>query len=269
MVDPRIYTEYYNSVKACSQAAQRDFMKVWALLDFDDLETAKLILLDLLPGLVEKYGDAAAEAAAEMYEAVCLAETGKRTTAELAKASQKKVRKSVHYASTLMAAGAFDKAFGVLRSALDYHVKKPARDTVERNAKRDGIRWARVPQGTSTCAWCIMLASRGFVYHDEDLAKESHGYHEGCDCLPVPSTKKNTVCPGYEAEDRARYLSIYKDARKKVEGSPEWIAFGQQQLYEEQTKLLVNQIRLDIYPERKDAINAQRRQRYAEQKKQK
>lgn len=212
MVDPRIYTEYYRSVKACSQAAQRDFMKIWALLDFEDLETSKMLLLDLLPGMVAKYGDAAAEAAAEMYEAVCLAETGKATTAELAKASEKKVRNSVYYASSLMAKGEHDRAFGVLRAALDYHVKRPARKTVENNARRDGARWARVPQGAETCEFCVMLASRGFVYHTEETAGSGHGYHTDCDCLPVPSFNADTVVPDYDPD---YYFQLYQQMEDK------------------------------------------------------
>lgn len=212
MVDPRVYTEYYKAVKACSQAAQRDFAKIWALLDFDDLDASKLMLLDLLPGMVDKYGDAAAEAAAEMYEAVCLAETGKYTTAELAKADQRKVRRSVYYAAALMAKGEHQRAFAALRRALDYHVKNPARKTIENNARRDGARWARVPQGAETCEFCTMLASRGFVYHSEDTAKGDHGYHTDCDCLPVPSFNADTVVPDYDPE---YYFQLYQQVEDK------------------------------------------------------
>lgn len=212
MVDPRTYTEYYNSVKACSQAAQRDFAKIWAILDFEDLQGSKMLLLNLLPGMVEKYGDAAAEAAAEMYEAVCLAETGKYTIAELSKVDQQKVRNSVYFASSLIAKGEHGKAFSALRKAMDYHVKYPARKTIENNARRDGARWARVPQGAETCEFCTMLASRGFVYHTEETAGGGHGYHTDCDCLPVPSFKADTVVPDYDPE---YYFQRYQQMEDK------------------------------------------------------
>lgn len=212
MVDPRVYTEYYRSVKACSQAAQRDFMKIWTLLDFNDLEFSKMMLLDLLPGMVDKYGSAAAEAAAEMYEAVCLAELGKYVEAELSGADQRKVRNAVYYASSLMAKGEHQKAFATLRKALDYHVKNPARKTVEKNARRDGARWARVPQGAETCEFCTMLASRGFVYYSEETAGGDHGYHTDCDCLPVPSFKAETVVPDYDPE---YYFQLYQQMEDK------------------------------------------------------
>lgn len=212
MVDPSIYTDYYKSVKSCSQAAQREFSKIWAILDFGDLGWSRTLLLELLPGVVSKYGDAAATAAAEMYEAVCLAETGKAVVAELAEPSVKKIRRSVQYASSIMAKGDFQKAFSELRKAVDYYVKDPARMTVENSAKRDGARWARVPTGPETCEFCVMLASRGFVYHSETTAKGKHGYHTDCDCMPVPSFKADTVVPDYDPD---HYYQMYRQMEDK------------------------------------------------------
>lgn len=49
------------------------------------------------------------------------------------------------------------------------------------------IRWARVPQGQETCDFCLMLASRGFVYVSEESAQGWDGHvHRGCDCIVVP-----------------------------------------------------------------------------------
>lgn len=49
------------------------------------------------------------------------------------------------------------------------------------------IRWARVPQGEETCDFCLMLASRGFVYVSEASAQGYEGHvHRGCDCIVVP-----------------------------------------------------------------------------------
>ena len=49
------------------------------------------------------------------------------------------------------------------------------------------IRWARVPQGEETCDFCLMLASRGFVYVSEESAQGYEGHvHRGCDCIVVP-----------------------------------------------------------------------------------
>lgn len=48
------------------------------------------------------------------------------------------------------------------------------------------LRWARVPTGEYTCAFCLVLASRGAVYHSESSAQLNGFDHDGCDCLIVP-----------------------------------------------------------------------------------
>lgn len=66
--------------------------------------------------------------------------------------------------------------------------------------------WARVATGNETCAWCLMLISRGPVYSDantagldldnesavemiaagEDVSEYMEQWHTGCDCKVVP-----------------------------------------------------------------------------------
>ena len=48
------------------------------------------------------------------------------------------------------------------------------------------VRYARVPQGAETCDFCLMLASRGFVYLTADSAEGWNHTHRGCDCIVVP-----------------------------------------------------------------------------------
>ena len=58
------------------------------------------------------------------------------------------------------------------------------------NVGRDrgkGARFARVPAGTETCTFCLMLASRGAVYHTRKTAGEFKHFHRNCDCKVVPS----------------------------------------------------------------------------------
>ena len=83
--------------------------------------------------------------------------------------------------------------------------KEILRDTKRR---RTGIKgWARVPTGAETCAWCLMLCSRGaayrigktvglsievrdfFRYEREgsfDPKEHMHQWHDNCDCKVVP-----------------------------------------------------------------------------------
>lgn len=100
--------------------------------------------------------------------------------------------------------------------------------------------WARVATGAETCAWCLMLVSRGPVYLDASTAgldldsdhalhmwhsKESidqysmdiddlmEQWHDGCDCKVVP-VFKNEGWFGQEAEHRA--LELWKEATREA-----------------------------------------------------
>lgn len=103
------------------------------------------------------------------------------------------------------------KAFDLTRNT--------ANQTMIKNAKRDykkGVRWARVPSGLETCGFCVMLASRGFVYY----TKESAGYnvlglnrfHSFCDCRVFPGTE-DTEIEGYDPE---HLYDVYLNARKTI-----------------------------------------------------
>ena len=81
---------------------------------------------------------------------------------------------------------------------LDYEVKVAADKTVLNNGRRDRRRprFARVPDGSETCDFCLMLASRGFVYRNAQAASHAH---TNCDCRTVPSWKAYTV-QGYDPQ---------------------------------------------------------------------
>lgn len=67
-----------------------------------------------------------------------------------------------------------------------YFVKRSAYENMVKNCEGNQLRYARVPSGFETCAFCFMLASRGFVYTSERKAGEGHKYHRNCDCIVIP-----------------------------------------------------------------------------------
>lgn len=89
--------------------------------------------------------------------------------------------------------------------------------------------WARVATGDETCAWCLMLISRGPVYlsaksagldlHDagaaaavaegEDVSEFMNEWHTGCDCKVIP-VYDQFDWPGMDAAARA--LELWVDA---------------------------------------------------------
>lgn len=113
---------------------------------------------------------------------------------------------------------------------IDYETRRAANECVAYNAKNDPRRpkWARIPAGTETCEFCIMLASRGFTYQSEEVASHAHA---NCDCRIVPSWDKSPEAQGY---DPKLYYDMYKNPGD--------------------------------YPELQEARNARRRELYAEKK---
>lgn len=93
----------------------------------------------------------------------------------------------------------------------DYEVKRSAGECVLRNALRDPAkpRYARVPSGSETCGFCIMLASRGFVYRSAKTAGQAGHYHANCDCRIVPGFEGAESVEGYDPE---WYRKVYEDA---------------------------------------------------------
>lgn len=106
---------------------------------------------------------------------------------------------------------------GKVRDLTAFYVKREAFENLYRNCKKNGVRYARVPSGRETCAFCFMLASRGFVYwSEEDAGGAGHKYHSNCDCIIVPGFHKDSgldedaQIEGYKpSELRERYRKCY------------------------------------------------------------
>lgn len=80
----------------------------------------------------------------------------------------------------------------------------------ERGAKK--ARWARVPVGATTCAFCVLLASHGFYYLSEQSAlykENGDKFHDCCDCEVVPAFSDEAGVIGFDSD---MYLDQYKDA---------------------------------------------------------
>ena len=149
-------------------------------------EAAKLIM----EGFVQGYDDIAAEFAAQWYD-----DLAERNGARLQQAvtmttyKPKSVDEVARYQAKKLGKGG-DVAFA--RACGEYARNDAFRslnETIISNVGRDkdkGVRFARVPTGFETCTFCIMLASRGAVYHTRKSAGEFKHFHRHCDCKVVP-----------------------------------------------------------------------------------
>lgn len=149
-------------------------------------EAAKLIM----EGFVQGYDDVAAEFAAQWYDGLA-----ERNGARLQQAvtmttyRPESVDTVARYQAKKLVKGG-DSAFA--RACGEYARNDAFRslnETIISNVGRDrsaGVRFARVPTGFETCTFCIMLASRGAVYHTRKSAGEFKHFHRHCDCKVVP-----------------------------------------------------------------------------------
>lgn len=209
--------------------ALADIREMLGWIDLGSPERARDVFLDVLPTLVQEYGDLAATAAAEWYEEL---HPGMFQATTVAPIATEAVEGTVRYHATHLF-GDSPAEFGkVIEGAVQRHILYSGRATVARNANVDPAkpRYGRVPQGAHTCAWCGMLASRGFVYRSEQLAGADGRFHSDCDCQIVPSWESNQAhIDGYDPD---RLYDRYLEARQYSDNeSPESIAAAMRSLF--------------------------------------
>lgn len=115
--------------------------------------------------------------------------------------------------------GDVDGCVEQLLQRIDYEIKRGAGTTVLNAGQRDPIkpRYARVPTGAETCEFCIMLASRGFVYHSETSAGMLDHWHANCDCRVVPGFGKEPKVDGYDPDEwYAMYEELGTQERQRL-----------------------------------------------------
>ena len=93
-------------------------------------------------------------------------------------------------------------------------------ETVIANVGRDrdkGAMFARVPTGFETCTFCLMLASRGAVYHSRKSAGEFRHFHRNCDCKVVPSFEDDPEAELVQGVKPRELYDLYKQF-KEIDG---------------------------------------------------
>lgn len=234
----QIWYRYIDSLRKINDEAAK---LAWNYLTTHNVATpdGTDALIDYCYGLATKYGEAAAELAAQMYDALAAATGASVAPAIPAQtATMNEVAKSV---VGTMKTGSNE----VVSSAVGRLVKMAGVDTTMQNAIRDGAEWAWIPVG-DTCAFCITLASRGWQRASKKALKGGHAehIHANCDCTYAIRFDDSEV-EGYEPR---KYEQMYYGA----EG----------QTSEER----INALRREIYAENREQINAQKRSAYAKRK---
>lgn len=233
-----VWSKYIASLRKVNDEAAR--LAIRYLETHDTVTQAGIdALIEYCYGLATKYGEAAAELAAQMYDALALA-TG-ASVAPAVPAATATMQETAKAVVGTMKTGNNE----IVSSAVGRLVKMAGVDTTMQNALRDGAEWAWIPVG-DTCAFCITLASRGWQRASKKAIRGGHAehIHANCDCTYAIRFDDSEV----EGFDPRKYEEMYYDADGK------------------KPQDRINAMRREFYAQNKDEINAQKRSAYEKRK---
>jgi hypothetical protein len=222
MVEPQALERFRQANAGLSKLVRDLLDAFFRSLNLSRPEAARDALLEYVPILVAQYGDVAATIAAEFY-AELRASSGavaRFTALTAASVAAGPVQAKVRFLAGHLWTPTPDLMLGGLQMATDKYVRQPGRDTISKNAQREGVRFARVPTGETTCAFCLMLASRDAVYASRESAGDINdtgygdGFHGFCNCEVIPIRTKSDYPEGYLPDN---YYAMYMEARKAAE----------------------------------------------------
>ncbi|MCD7918454.1 MAG: hypothetical protein LUF84_08430 [Clostridiales bacterium] len=198
-ITAEMWNQYISQMSKISQTAA-DKMQGW--VDRHGF-TDNNAMLNAAFALSEHYGSAIGALACQMYEATAAAQGVTVNPAEAAATPEySEVAKAVN--------GAKKQSEKLVPSTVGRLVKQVGADTTLKNAQRDGAQFAWVPHGDS-CAFCLMLASRGWQYMSKKALKNGHAehIHANCDCQYAVRFDGKSTVEGYDPD---KYREMYDNA---------------------------------------------------------
>jgi len=190
----------------------RDLDRLWQQVWSNDPrpEHVRDLFLDRVPRLVQTYGDAAAELAAQWYEV--MRDTYGPSGAFTATAEPSPYLNAVD-PTVRRTAGALwtpnpEAMLVGLKAAAGKYALAAGRETVTRNTDRDpeAHGWQRVVR-PGACRFCSMLSGRGGVYTRESVHFAAHG---DCNCAAVPTWDRHAEpidVHAYVASQRTTHMT--------------------------------------------------------------
>lgn len=181
-----------DEVNGISADAQARVLKVLRGINWtpENVAECRDLVLQALAAVMPTYTTMAAQASADFYDAARELALGERLGAQaISGYDPRKTEGAVRGFVRFVLDGRVDTFNDQVLQRIDYEMERSAGESMFANGRRDPRKpkFARVPTGSETCDFCLMLASRGFVYSSEATAgavKLDH-YHSGCDCRVV------------------------------------------------------------------------------------
>ena len=214
-----------NANNTLVRSTRRKLMYAWGALDLSHPKQASKDLTDVMMALGVQTDMDARVVAMEWYEELRNKVAGlpHYTARAGGSINHDKILGTVKWANGALWGDNPDQVADLMATALDRWEKAGSNDALRFNAVNDKScrRFARVPAGAKTCAFCTMLASRGWVYATYRNAGGNNPYHAGCDCLIVPNFDKGTNTGRYaliEGYDPQRYRELYERGYRRAGG---------------------------------------------------
>ena len=189
-------TEEINGISADAQARVLEVLQGinWTP---ENIAECRDIVIQALAAVMPAYTTMAAQASADFYDAARELVVGEKMGAKaISDFDMRKTEGAVRGFVRFVLRDDVQTFNDQVLQRIDYEMKRSANMSVVENGRRDPkrVRYARVPTGAETCDFCLMLASRGFVYQSEGTAGAGHT-HYACDCRCIPGWD------GMEVED--------------------------------------------------------------------
>ncbi|GAA2071849.1 VG15 protein [Williamsia deligens] len=205
-------TQLRSQLVLLSDNAEADLAALWAQLNAATVHDG---LFDVLPAIVDDYGDAAATLTADWYdEHRAELNVPGRFAADIPANPQLGAEALAGWGNQLAQAN-WDTALAQISGGLVLRVFTASRDLLTAATVDDphARGWQRAGRGE--CGFCRMLIGRGAVY---TKASVRFGAHDHCKCVAVPAFSHRAVpVKPYRATDR----SITDADRARVR---DWIA---------------------------------------------
>jgi hypothetical protein len=213
----QMLTRFEQANNGIADLVERDLQAYLAALNFERPAAVKDALFDFVPALVSEYGDVAATVAADWFDELRVSEgVGGSFRAPLAPPlPDEQVKSRLAFGTRTdgpLWAGQAETLTSFLALMTNEYALQPGRDTVMQAAHKDNAAYARVPE-PGACKFCLMLASRGFVY-SKDTVGDSKKFHGKCRCnaMPVWDETRARVEFGYSPDALYDQYRKLKDA---------------------------------------------------------
>lgn len=197
--------EFTRQIEVLSESMRESLAKQLETIDFSNPDSIEIVK-ELMQTYCGASADAAATIAANFYDASREFVIGEPLGA-IAEAGRAPIATAIAVDGIFNQAKTTEGLITELTSRLDFETKRGAANSTIANGMRDPKkpRFARVPTGNDTCRFCIMLASRGYVYHSLQSAGGLDHWHANCKCRVVSSW--DSPVAGYDPD---YYLYLYE-----------------------------------------------------------